>query len=1012
MLERLLRNPMAVVVGLVLLALGGVASLADLPVDLFPALDYPLVNVITHYPAGTAEDIEQLVTRPIENAMLGLTHLRRVRSTSAPGFSQVTVEFTENVDALQARQLVASALAAVSLPAGVRPQMENIGTSLALLSTYTLSGGDPLALRAWVEYQLAPQLAALPGVARVPVMGGAVAAWRIDVDPLSLKRHRLSMPAIAAAVRAANVLDTGGTLQRQGRDLLVRTDGRLLTLDALRQVTVGHGGDGRPVRLADVAKVYAGAVPQRYVITRNRLPAVAFSIEKQPGASTLRVSRAVDAVLAATPLPTGATLSKFYDQAEIIGLAYRNMRNNLLFGAALALLAVFAILGRNRASLVIALSLPLTLLATFWVMGRVHLGLNLMTLGALTVAIGMLADDAIVVLENIDRHRTQGKTAWRAALEGTREILSADVAGSLTVLAAFAPLVLVGGLGGRLSHAFGITFSVLLLFSLLVSVTLIPLAAAHWSGRGAGARGRSGDRLVRAFERLNLRLLDLFLRHKRKSLLLVLLSLLGSLALLAFNPARLLPLLDEDSLLLSYQLAPGTSLAESDRVGSDLERRLLALPAIAAVYRRTGSPQSSYYIERPDEGELVLRLDRSQVSDVLATRSRVQWLLDDTPGVVGRVNEPTTEKLDESFSGLPALFGITLYGNSLSALYKAADQVATAAQRVAGVGEVVNNTRIPVDQLRIQPDYAALARFDVSVAQVAEAVRLALQGETLTQTFIDQRPVAVFLRYGAAARSRLEDLPQVQVGNGRGALVPLGQLARIESSSSYPIIEHQRGLRSLTLTVAIDGNPLAVIRRLDRALGALALPADIQWRYSGQYGELLHTGTQLLWALLAAAFLVYGIIAIQLGNLLDPLVVLVKLPLDFSGAALALFITRQHLDLTVALGFLTLIGVATNNGVMLMTFIRRFRQQGMDALAAVHAAVRMRSRPMLLTQLSTLLALIPAALGIGAGPQLLQPLGIMLFGGLTVGTLLTLNLLPVIYLLTESRRKNPLSGSD
>ncbi len=1008
MLERLLRQPKAMLLGLALLALGGVASVPDLPVDLFPALDYPLVNIITHYPAGTAQDIEQLVIRPIENGVLGLTHLRRVRSTSAPGFSQVTVEFTQDVDALRARQLVDGALTAVSLPSGVRPQLENIGTSLALLSTYTLSGGDPVALRAWVEYQLAPQLAALPGVARVPVMGGALAAWRIDVDPLSLKRHRLSLPAIAAAIRAANVLDTGGTLESQGRDLLVRTDSRLLTLDGLRQVTVGHGGDGRPLRLADVAHVYAGAVPQRYVITRDRLPAVAFSIQKQPGASTLRVSRAVDAVLAATPLPAGARLSKFYDQAEIISLAYRNMRDNLLFGAALALVAVFLILGRNRASLVIALSLPLTLLASFWLLGRLHLGLNLMTLGALTVAIGMLADDAIVVLENIERHRALGKSAWQAALEGTREIFSADVAGSLTVLAAFVPLVLVGGLAGRLTHAFGITFSVLLLFSLLVSVTLIPLAAAYGGERRAVATGGgAGDKLAQAFERLNLRLLDGFLRHKKLALLLVLLVLLTSLALLAFNPARLLPLLDEDSLLLSYQLAPGTSLAESDRLGDELERRLLALPAIAAVYRRTGSPQSSYYIERPDEGELVLRLDRSRAADVLATRDRIQRLLDATPGVVGRVNEPTTEKLDESLSGLPALFGITLYGNNLSDLYAAARRVEAAARQVAGVSEVVNNTRIPVDQLRVRPDSAALARFDVSPAQVAQAVRLAVQGETVTQAFIDQRPVAVFLRYAKDARDTLPALREVQVSDGRGGLVPLGELAQLESSSSYPTIEHQRGLRSLTLTASLDGNPVTIVGRLDRALGALDLPAGIQWRYTGQYGELLHTGTQLLWALLVAALLVYGIIAIELGSWLDPLIVLVKLPLDFSGAALALFVTRQPLDLTVALGFLTLVGVATNNGVMLLTFIRRFREQGLDAVAAVRAAVRVRSRPMLLTQLSTLLALIPAALGLAHGPQLLQPLGIMLFGGLSAGTLLTLNLLPVMYLMTEARRKAP-----
>ena len=379
-------------------------------------------------------------------------------------------------------------------------------------------------------------------------------------------------------------------------------------------------------------------------------------------------------------------------------------------------------------------------------------------------------------------------------------------------------------------------------------------------------------------------------------------------------------------------------------------------------------------------------------------------MLANTPGVIGRVNEPTSEKLDESFSGLPALFGITLFGNDLKPLYAAAKRVEEMRARVDGLSNVVNNTKVPVDQLRVAIDRTALARFDVSATTVAQAVRIAMQGKTLTEVVIKQRPVDIFLRYANSRRDSLDDLKQVQVSDSKGRLIPLSQLTHIETLSSYPTIEHQHGIRALTLTAEIDGNPLTIIPRLDQALTDLHLPQDIHWGYTGEYGQLLKTGGQVLWVLLASALLVYGIIAIQLGNLLDPAVVLVKLPLDFMGAALALFITHQHLDLTVAIGFITLIGVATNNGIMLLTFTRNLRREGLDAVAAVREAVRLRTRPMLLTHLTTLLALIPAALGLGAGPQLLQPLGIMLFGGLTAGTLLTLNLLPVIYVATERWR--------
>jgi len=609
----------------------------------------------------------------------------------------------------------------------------------------------------------------------------------------------------------------------------------------------------------------------------------------------------------------------------------------------------------------------------------------------------------------------QGKTPLDAVLDGTREVFSADIAGTLTVLSAFVPLVLVTGLAGRLFQPFGLTFAFIVLFSLLVSLVLIPLASLYWSSSRytqpltkPATKSSNQTWAARAINHLaewNLSLLDRLLHHRGKTLSVTIIVLLGSLALLAFNPARLLPLLDENSLLLSYQLAPGTSQTESNRLGDDLERRLLAVPEVASVYRRTGSPESSFYIERPEEGELVVRLKRSKTMNSLAVKTRLDAILENTPGVVGRVNEPTSEKLDESFSGLPALFGITLYSNNLKTLYAAAARVEAAANQVAGVSNVVNNTKVPVDQIRVKIDRIALARLNVDAATVARAVHLAMQGETLTQAIIDQQPIDIFLRYSADSRNSLEQLKQVQVPNRKGQLIPLAQLTHIVPMSSYPLIEHQHGIRTLTLSAEIDGNPLAVTHQLDQAFAALQLPADVQWSYTGEYGQLLSTGTQMLWVLLASSLLVYGIIAIQLGNLLDPAVVLAKLPLDFMGAALALFVTQQHLDLTVGIGFITLIGVSTNNGIMLLTFTRNLRRQGMDAAAAVREAVRLRTRPMLLTHLTTLLALIPAALGLGEGPQLLQPLGIMLFGGLTAGTLLTLNILPVIYVATERWRQ-------
>lgn len=1013
LIRLLTRRPVLVLLGIFLIAVGGVASYRALPVDLFPSLDYPLINVVTHYPAGTSRDMELLVTRPIENAMAGLQQLRRVTSVSTPGFSQVTVEFDWGLNVLQARQLVLSALAQVapSLPPGTTPQLENIGSSLAMVSTYTLSGGaDPVTLRNWADYTLAPALTALPGVARVQVMGGGLQALRVDLDPQRLRAHHLAADAVVRGIRNANVLATGGFIQQYDRDLLVSTRAQIRSTDALEAVQIGRGADGAPLLLGDVARVYAGAVPVRYAITSDRTPAVAFIVQKQLGASTLAVSRAVDRELKTLVPPAGSHIRKFYDQAEIIGLAYRNMRDQLLIGALLSVLTLLFVLGRGRTTWIVAITIPLTVLGTFVLMHWAGLGINLMTLGALTVTIGMINDDAVLVLENIFRHRQLGKPPAHAAAEGVREILGADVAGTLTVLAAFVPLVLLTGIAGRMFLPFGVTFGAVLALSLVFSLTLIPWAAARWlpaASTGAAPPDTMGARWIQSVARVNARLLDRLLAHRALTIAASVALMLGALVLLAFNPTRFLPLLDENSLLLSYQLAPGTSLAESDRVGDELEALCLAQPGVQAVFRRTGSPTNTFFLEGPDAGELVLRLKPHSGLTADQIRAALERRLAPLPGILTRINEPTSEKIGESLSGLPALFGITVFGNDLAALHRAANRIEQAANRTPGLDNVINNTKVPVDTLQVRIDRGAAARLGVSPSAIADAVRVAIQGEDVSQSVVDGRLLRLYVRYAPSARRTPQDLEAVLVHGPHGALIPLGQLAHIVPAHSYPSIEHQFGKRALTITANIAGNPYAVMQRLDAAIRALRLAPDLRVAYTGEYRELIHTGGQMLIILAISALLVYGIMVIQLGNWLDPAVVLVKLPIDFMGAALALYLTRQTLDLTVMIGFVTLVGVAVNNGIVLLSFAGQLRREGLDAASAIHRAVEVRIRPLLLTHLTSILALVPAALGIGAGPQLLKALGVMLFGGLTTGAFLTLNLIPVLYVATERWRRPP-----
>lgn len=1034
-------RPFVVFTAVVILILAGLGSVQRMPVDLLPGLNYPLINVVTQYPAGTARDMELLVTRPIEHALQGLQQVRRVRSISTAGFSQVTIEFDWGMDVLAARQLIASALAQVrtNLPAGVRPQLENLGNSLAMISTYTVSGGaSPVAMRNWVQYVLAPALTAQSGVARVQVMGGGVQALRVNLDPLALREHGLSAQDVVDAIRRANVLNTGGFITRHGRDVLVTTRAQIRSVDALRAVLLKHRDTHRDkqgassterggvVRLGDVAHVYAGAVPERYAITSDRQPAVAFMVQKQPGASTLVVSREVDAALAGLAAPPGMHVHKFYDQAGIIGQAYRNLRDDLLVGALLSVLALFFVLGRSRGTLVVAITLPLTVLGTFIVMHWFGLGLNLMTLGALIVTIGMINDDAVLVLESIIRQRERGREALEAVRAGVREILGPDVAGTLVVLAAFLPLVLLSGIAGRLYLPFGATFSTVLVLSLVLSLTLIPWAESRWPLRRAtggntpppgedtapaesalqpALKQTVGSRWIAAFTEKNRRVLDTLLRHRRLTLVISVLAMLLSLSLLYFNPLRFLPLLDEHSLLISYQLAPGTSFTESNRVGDELEAMLLHDPAITGVFRRTGSPGNSYFLEGPDAGELVVHLRAGHGVKAAAVRTRLLNKLMKLPGVLIRIDEPTGEKIDEALSGLPGVFGITLYGNNLDALHQAAVRLQTLAGKVPGLQQIMDNAKVPVDTLNVSVNRAACASLGVDPAAVARAVHLAVQGAEVSQSVVDARVLHIYVRFRPAARRDAAALAVIPVPARDGTLVPLGQLARFERATAWPSVEHRFGARALTLNANITGNPLQVLPRLRQAIDGLHLPAGVRVAFTGEYHTLIKTGGQLLLILLASTVLVYMVMAVQLGNLIDPLVVLFKLPIDFMGAALALFLVHATIDLTVLIGFITLVGVGVNNAIVLLDYARRQRGAGVDAVSAIHEAVAVRARPLLLTHMTSLLALLPAALGLGAGPQLLQSLAVMLFGGLTVGTLLTMNLIPVLYVATDRWRR-------
>ncbi len=1067
LLDWITGRPLVTAIVVAAVCLLGLDAALHLPVDLFPRLDVPVVNVVTHLQGAAPEDVELLITRPIEDAMRGLPRVRRVQSTSAEGISQVTVELAWGTDVDDARQLVRSALDRLrgSLPPAAEPALETLGTTLEEVSAYVLYGGDrpvdPVALATAVRHDLASRLQGIDGVASVNVFGGERRAFWVDLSPAALARLHLTVDGVAALLDRQNTGSVAGLLSRSGREAVVRGDARLRDLDDLRAVTLPAGG-GEAVPLTAIADVHAGYAPRHDAVRGDDRPAVALVVRKQPGAGAGQVVAAVDRALEDLSglLPPGTTVRKVYDQSEILRDARDEILLDVGLGALLAVVVLYVFLGALRPTLIVAATIPITLLATLAVLRVAGLGFDLVTMTALALAVGMVVDDAIVVGESIERHgqgagpgapdeTPEGRR--RAAVAGAAEIAVPDATGTLTTVAAFLPLAIVGGIAGIFLRPFGLTVSAALLVSLVLSLTLVPalygrgrLRGTRGGGDGgggdggeeagvgdgsgaaddAGVTGRRrqapGRRLLALLDRALARVLRVCLRRPGVVIgaALVVLAVAAGAAFLV--PVSVLPPIDEGALLIEYVLPPGTSLAESDRVGRNLDRTALAEPGVTAVYRRTGSPETGVQIEGVDRGELLIKLAprgvrRRSADEITASLRRSFQAID---GAVFLYHQPTQEKIDESFSGLPALFGVTVYGEDLEALTGLAGRVEQVMAADPAVAGVVNNTKVRSTEVDVRLDRRALARAGTEPAAVLAALEASRRGVEATRIVRRRDTVGVWLRLAApgSATAGSEDwtpetLGRLPVPLASGEVVPLERLATVRLRPTPAAVTRLDGQREITLVAEVDGSIPALVGRLGKRFRTLDRPPGTSLAFTGQYQVLLGTGEELLFAVGGAALLIYLILVLQFGSWLEPLVILGSVPLALAGGVIALAVTGRGLDVSVAMGAMTLIGVAVNNSIVLLDFSHRVEKRGradgatgdpdvaegtVGPAAALLEAASVRLRPIVLTTATTVAALVPAAIGITAGSSLFQPFAVTVIGGLLGALAATLLLTPTL----------------
>jgi len=983
----------------------GVYALAHISVEVLPQFDYPEIAVVAHYPGATPEELETLITRPIEGEVLGIPDVESVRSVMGGSTVQVDLRFASGTNVHQDLQAVNAAVdrARGQLPASVQPRAVIMGNAINEVADYgvTLPAGvDPMTVDRAVRARVLPALRALPGVQRVEVLGPGREAFWVQPDPGRMREYGVSVPVLAQSVRRQVLLGPAGYQALGHQDVPAEVRHLPRSAAALGEASVS-GEDG-PVPLRALARIVHAPVPTHGDVLIDGQPSVALVVFKQPGASTVPVTRAVARTLSGLEdqLPAGARWVRTYSQGHLVRLIRDDLGRNLLVGALLAVAVLFWILGAGRGIWALALSIPLALLLGIAGLYAAGQSLNLMTLGALTVAVGLLVDDAIIVLEAIYHRWEQGEAHWEGIRRGLRDIASPDVSGTVSTVSVFAPLLFVGGLAGLFFVPFALAMGLSLLASLLISLSFIPLALGGLRAHPAARGGRGALEWLR---RRNLRLLDVALRRPRASLAACALLLVASLVGLVLVPVSFLPLPNEGVLLQSFTLPPGSSLADTRAAVARMTRALDRDPAVAHTYARIGSPGATSYTERSYAGEVQIALQPSAGGSDLDTVARHLQAIGQQAGVQLGIGTPTLERVGESLSGLPQPFVVRVFGRDIQKLRALSEDVTARLRSIRAVTGVFNNDGYPVTQLRIHPRTAALTASGLSPGALYDQLRPLLAGEVLGEVPAGSVPVALYLRLADAPHEGLAGLRDLPI-RGDAGWTSLGDVADVDLVTGPNQIRHIDGARALEIT-AIPRGPLgSTIAAAREALSGLSLPSGYHIGFGGLFPRLEHAAVALAVAAAAAFVLMVGILALQFDGLLVPGLLLLQMPLAFTGGAIALLLSGVGLNAIGLVGFLTLIGISLNHGIVLLHRARRSEASGVRVEDAVREAVRVRFRPILLTTLTAALGMLPTALGWGRGAAPEQGLAVVILGGIVWSALLSTNLIPALYVHRRHRQ--------
>ena len=1000
---------------LIMLSLAGIYAAQQVPISVFPETNFPRVVIGVDNGVMPVEQMQVTITKPIEDAVNSVPGLVTVRSTTSRGSAEVSLFFDWDVDMYRTLQLVDAAL---SRSRQSLPTTANITTNRLTFATFPILGysltSDRLSqTQLWelATYTLRPPLNRVAGVSTVVVQGGKIPEFHIVPNMARMQTAGVTILDLANAVQSSNIIDSPGLYEANHQLILGLVGAQAHDAEGLGRLVVKSTTNGAAVRVSDVATVQPGVMPVYTTVTANGSPAVLLNITRQPSGNTVTVADAVAAQVDVLRrnLPPGVKFEPYYDQSELVRESIRSVRDAILIGLVLACIILFIFLGDWTSSLVAGLVIPVTVAITILVLWAIGQSFNLMTLGGLAAAIGLIIDDAIVVVENIVLHRDRGETRAEAARLALREIAAPLVGSTITPVVVFLPLISVTGVTGSFFRALAVTMTVALLTSLLLAVTWTPALSlvilrerkseAPVDPAAHEAHGRIMTRVLEWHER------GLGWALRRPALLLGLCGLLIAGTFVAYRGlgSDLLPEMDEGGFILDYIMPAGSSLTETNRVLEHIDRMLHAMPEVEATSRRTGLQMGLAAVTEANTGDITVRL-----------RSKRDRGIDEVIADARKQIKKTEPELDVEFtqvlqdmigdlSNAPEPIQIKVFASDPALLAELGPRIGDAVSKIGGVVDVENgiDNTISGPATNFQVDPTVAGRMGFTPQEVAEDATSILDGVSTTDPLIaNGRPYTVRVRLGDETRQSLDTIQNTVFNSATGKLATLGSLAQVTQLPPQNEIKRENLQQLITVTARLEGADLGTgVAKVQRIIDAMHLPPTVRVQYGGTYQEQQQSFRELLRVLLLSLALVFGVLLVEFRNFSAPVAILTSSVLSIAGVVFALLVTGTTFNVASFMGVIMVIGIVAKNGILLLDADERYRGEGIGPRdAMVHAAQR-RLRPILMTATAAICGMLPLAFALGAGSQMLQPLAIAVIGGLLISMVLSLIVTPVVYYL-------------